>query len=159
MSGEEQEMRTDCPINSGGNGCGIRVAIPLAPLMMIVNQRYSVEVHLGYSVDGSKDAGLFLFSVSDFKARCGPPVLHRRSDSSCARHGRLSQLKANHGRECVLTLNGVRNVLCLLQYFACDMCSFVVDSYRTARQTPVCAVSIAYCISILLVLCFGVVFS
>ena len=37
------------------------------------------------------------------------------------------------------------------------MCSFVVDSYRTARQTPVCAVSIAYCISILLVLCFGVV--
>ena len=111
MSGEEQEMRTDCPINSGGNGCGIRVAIPLAPLMMIVNQRYSVEVHLGYSVDGSKDAGLFLFSVSDFKARCGPPVLHRRSGSSCAQHGRLSLLKANYGRECVVTLNDVRNVL------------------------------------------------
>ena len=109
-------MRTDCPINSGGNGCGIRVAIPLAPLMMIVNQRNSVEVHLGYNVDGNYDAGLLplsllLFSVSDFKARCGPPVLHRRSGSSCAQHGRLSLLKANYGRECVVTLNDVRNVL------------------------------------------------
>ena len=70
-----------------------------------------MEVHLGYSVDGNYDAGLLLFSVSDFKARCGPPVLHRRSGSSCAQHGRLSLLKANYGRECVVTLNDVRNVL------------------------------------------------
>jgi len=61
--------------------------MPLAPLMTILNQRNSVEVHLGYNVDGNYDAGLLLFSVSDFKARCGPPVLHRRSGSSCARHG------------------------------------------------------------------------
>ena len=42
------------------------VAIPLAPLMMIVNQRNSVEVHLGYNVDGSNDAGMLLFSVVTF---------------------------------------------------------------------------------------------
>ena len=42
------------------------VAIPLALLMMIVNQRNSVEVHLGYNVDGSNDAGMLLFSVVTF---------------------------------------------------------------------------------------------
>ena len=42
------------------------VAIPLALLMMIVNQRNSVEVHLGYNVDGCYDAGLLLFRVGTF---------------------------------------------------------------------------------------------
>ena len=42
------------------------VAIPLALLMMIVNQRNSMEVHLGYNMDGSNDAGMLVFSVVTF---------------------------------------------------------------------------------------------
>ena len=63
------------------------IAIPLAPLMTILNHKNSMEVHLYYNVDGNYDAGLLLFSVSDFKARCRHPMLHRRNGSSCARHG------------------------------------------------------------------------
>ena len=63
----QRGTKLHCPIDRGGNGSGIRVAIPLAPLMMIVNQRNSVEVHLGYNVDGSNDAGnMLLFSVVTF---------------------------------------------------------------------------------------------
>ena len=72
------------------------VAIPLAPFMTILNQRNSVEVHLGYNVDGSYDAGLLLFSVATsliFKRSVNlqcftgemVPAVHGMEDSHCSR--------------------------------------------------------------------------
>ncbi len=39
------------------------VALLLAPLLTIINQKNSVNVHLGYNMDGSYDGWLLLFSV------------------------------------------------------------------------------------------------
>jgi hypothetical protein len=39
------------------------VAIVLAPLLTVINQKNSVDVHLGYDLDGSYDQGLLAFSV------------------------------------------------------------------------------------------------